>query len=1425
MKKGKRLMAILLSVGMVLTTGPGVAFALEGTDENPDAATLGSPVPEAAAEVKPEAAPEDRGTPAADAADREAPAGNVSANQTESGAPSEKNAEKDKAGTPEGTTAQEPISGEGANDSAVKEDASPGKDASAGKEDAAGKDAEKAKTPDQTSADRKGEVLPENKENDDNLKNSTESLLADEVEGIVVSLMGEENETSGDGEEGGNAEPEPVEEEENDVQLFDGEKEITVTAKSVERTYDGTEYTMEGLISDTFTVDGETYTVEGLTASVTATDAGSYPCKVTGTPVVKDSEGADVTEQFTVSTVPGTLTIGKRAVTLTSTSKTKEYDGEVLIEDEVTIGGAGFVGSDGVNVTFPHDVGQSEVGETDNYFNYSWTAGTNGNNYTVTTSYGKLTVTARTITIAGNSDEVTYDGQEHSVEGYTVENAGPFTIQGISAQVSGTDAREYPNVITGTETVIGTDGQPEALSNFVIQHESGMLTIKKAEATVAITGRSASHEYDGEEHSVKGYSARIEGSELYRESDFAFTPVSGVTLEGGDPVAKGTETGEYPMGLTPDCFINNNENFTVTFDVTDGVLTITGSTAKIIVTSKSGSKTYDGTPLTEPEVTITGVPEGFTASATAAGSVTNVDDTDTTNRITGFVIRDGSGKDVTSQFPNVTTVAGKLTIEPRKVTLTSQSGSMLYEEGITYKLPEVTIGGDGFVAGEATAEAIGEATEVGVPVTNIIRINPGANYNEHNYDITKNEGTLILKHREEEIFLIAGSAYQTYNGKALTDEEVIAIGLPEGATYTAKAEGSQTDAGTSTNKVAAGYKVTGRTGEDITGSLDITVIDGTLTVTRRTVIVRSASESKEYDGTPLTSDEWDVTGLIDGDDQKSSIDVTITGTQTDCGTSPNTITCDWAADPGFNTGNYKLSALPGELEVTENTGLITIWADDRTKKYDGKPFSPLTYRVTGNLPAGMSVRTEVECEDPNFTGLGSIETWVQETPGSATGWNVTIWNDNENKDVTEYFKHIAVVDGTLTIEPAPVIVKADNKSKYVDADDPELTATVTGLVGDETVAYTLSREAGEGVGRYTITPTGEKNQGHYEVTFETGTFTINRAGGGSSGGNGGEDPKPDEPLIYTLTYDDGTGTVTENYPEGTTVTLTRTPTRDGYRFTGWYTDPDLTNRVTRVTVGEDTTLYAGWEELKQEESRTVTFDDGTTKTSRQVAAGSTIRLTETPTRDGYRFTGWYTDPEKTNRVTRVTVDNDLTLYAGWEKINSGGNGGDNNNGNNNGSSGNKSSGRTGRTVTPSTGSGNGSGTNGAPGGTDISGGTDIEDEEPPTTDGTDGTDGTEIKDDEVPKAWDDGQWALVNLILAILSMLLGAGTLAGWFRRKHEERLAGLVTAITSLVVFLVTEDLTQPMCLTDKWTPLMALILGAAAAAAFVPGKKQSRR
>ena len=87
-----------------------------------------------------------------------------------------------------------------------------------------------------------------------------------------------------------------------------------------------------------------------------------------------------------------------------------------------------------------------------------------------------------------------------------------------------------------------------------------------------------------------------------------------------------------------------------------------------------------------------------------------------------------------------------------------------------------------------------------------------------------------------------------------------------------------------------------------------------------------------------------------------------------------------------------------------------------------------------------------------------------------------------------------VVRGNLTIVPRPITIKAEQKIKIYGDKDPTLSVIVTNgrLVDDLTQISqgALAREEGENVGTYNITIGNFSLGKNYDVTFESGQFTI-----------------------------------------------------------------------------------------------------------------------------------------------------------------------------------------------------------------------------------------------------------------------------------------------------------------------------------------------
>lgn len=115
-----------------------------------------------------------------------------------------------------------------------------------------------------------------------------------------------------------------------------------------------------------------------------------------------------------------------------------------------------------------------------------------------------------------------------------------------------------------------------------------------------------------------------------------------------------------------------------------------------------------------------------------------------------------------------------------------------------------------------------------------------------------------------------------------------------------------------------------------------------------------------------------------------------------------------------------------------------------------------------------------------------------------------------------------------------------------------------------------------------------------------------------------------------------------------------TPTRKGYKFTGWYTAKvggSLVTAKTKLKSSKPVTLYAHYEVIRY--SVSYTLNGGTNATSNPTSYTVNDRyILEAPTRTGYRFVGWYKDSSFRTKVAGIangTVGN-VRFYARWEVI-------------------------------------------------------------------------------------------------------------------------------------------------------------------------------
>ncbi|WP_434748686.1 InlB B-repeat-containing protein [Paenibacillus amylolyticus] len=140
---------------------------------------------------------------------------------------------------------------------------------------------------------------------------------------------------------------------------------------------------------------------------------------------------------------------------------------------------------------------------------------------------------------------------------------------------------------------------------------------------------------------------------------------------------------------------------------------------------------------------------------------------------------------------------------------------------------------------------------------------------------------------------------------------------------------------------------------------------------------------------------------------------------------------------------------------------------------------------------------------------------------------------------------------------------------------------------------------------------------------------------------------------YVVSFNSNEGTEVANLTveEGAVAKAPDAPTREGYTFTGWYSDINLKNSfnfsITPITM--NLSLHAGW--LRN--SYTASFDSmgGTEVAAQKVNEGENIAAPVVPMNEGYMFGGWYKDVNMSEAYDFATpVTTHLTLYAKWKVL-------------------------------------------------------------------------------------------------------------------------------------------------------------------------------
>ena len=332
-------------------------------------------------------------------------------------------------------------------------------------------------------------------------------------------------------------------------------------------------------------------------------------------------------------------------------------------------------------------------------------------------------------------------------------------------------------------------------------------------------------------------------------------------------------------------------------------------------------------------------------------------------------------------------------ITPREVILVSRGATKVYD-GTALTKPGVEVLGNGFVDGEInkdTLKATGTITEVGY-VDNGIAYNAvqNSNFKTANYTITYALGELRVVAQS-----IDPESPDHYKGIQITPE-------PSNSLYDGKEHKwvpTVTDRDGKTLTAGTDYDVAYESKTPIqekekfkeffdVGDIKVTItgkgsytgkVEYTYSITPRPVTLTSASDSKTYDGTPLTKPEVNVGD--DGFAEGEVSEVKATGSVTTVAEGKVTNTITFTKGEKFKDSNYAITKTEGTLTITPAT--LTITTKSASKTYDG---SDLTE------PNGYSIAGLVKGETVNFSITGR-----QKDVGSSDNTYVIDWDKSTAK--------------------------------------------------------------------------------------------------------------------------------------------------------------------------------------------------------------------------------------------------------------------------------------------------------------------------------------------------------------------------------------------------------------------------------------------
>lgn len=488
---------------------------------------------------------------------------------------------------------------------------------------------------------------------------------------------------------------------------------------------------------------------------------------------------------------------------------------------------------------------------------------------------GVIQTRRNTLVICSNSTEQVYTGNYVTCEEYEILSGELHTGHEIKMTYTGKlkDVGHVDN--TYSLSIVDSEGT-DVTERYDLECQYGVITVTKK--VISIRSGDSQKLYDGESLSNKSWklveSSLIKGHRLDVKT-----------------IGEITEVGEVDNELVAHVYDENDNDVTSNYqiDIIAGKLEILPT--KLVITSGSASKPYDGTPLMSDNYFISSgkLLDGHKLNVKLNGTITEPGTVD--NTFEYVIVIDENGFDVTDNY-KIEQVYSQLTIFKIELEVCSRDESKPYD-GLPFSgdTSNCYLKSGTLLPGHSIIYTKMETlTEVGEKENLFVAKVVDENNNDVtiNYNITPINGKLEVTKRV--ISITTGSDSKTYDGTELVCQEYnIDFGtLVDGHMIECNFLNSIINAGEKNNEVVC--SIVDGTGSKFTSNYEVNITAGLLKINKRPITISSESKNKTYDGFELICDKYSIIGtLVSGEE----ISVTCTGTITDAGETDNTFTYEF----------------------------------------------------------------------------------------------------------------------------------------------------------------------------------------------------------------------------------------------------------------------------------------------------------------------------------------------------------------------------------------------------------------------------------------------------------------------------------------------------------------------------------------------------